>query len=444
MTRTPLEDAEKAIEEFFKDAREENLDALVSNYYLLGEDEKLNLFTMIAGYSFSYTDFQKITNSLLEGEGRASDWQERLKATRDRLISPREKFFKSFVNIRGGLKFLLDMRGDLLRLGRRSEGFDWRQIDQDIVFPLDMWFMEGFLYLSEIGLDTPYRQISFIKEHDMVHPMTSVEDMVRRLGKDRLCYALYHILLPHEPVIFIEAALTDGVVGSIKEIMDVSISNEKPDTAIFYSINNTQQGLAGLGLGRLLIAKVVEEISDKYTHIKNFATLSPIPGLWNRYVEPLLMGHGTDFRMKRERLEGYFSEKDKETIISHYVTQGGKEEDFLKTLHEILSDVRWIEDQRYVEHLGGPLKKIVYFHLTEEKDDKGKPFDPVANFHLENGASLSLEHVRFMGNTYEYGVQESLSFMVNYVYHLHWLDHIRETLPSLWAKIKSVLPSKMA
>lgn len=442
MSKNLLKDAKKAVQEFFEDGSEEILEALVRNYYLLGDGEKLNLFALISNYGFSYDDFQKITNSLLEGEGSVLQWQERLRAMRDRFISPRERFFKSFVNITGGLKFLLDLRGDLLRLSRRKEWLDLREIDQDIVSLLDMWFIEGFLYLSEIGLDTPYRQISFIKEHEMVHPMTSVEDMVGRLGKDRLCYALYHILLPDEPVIFIEVALTDGLVGSIKEVMEGSRSTETSDTAIFYSINNTQQGLSGLGLGRLLVARVVQEIRDKYHHIKNFSTLSPIPGLWTRYMEPLLKGERTSFKMKPEMIQGYFPTEGKEAIVSHYSSQGGQERDFSMVLREILSNPKWIEDKVYVEHLGDPLKRIVYFYLTEEKDDKGKPLDPVANFHLENGASLSLEYVRFMGNTYEYGVQGSLSFMVNYIYHLHWQEHIKETLPSLWNKIKSVFPSK--
>jgi len=435
-----LKDTKRAVKEFLKDGREETLEAVVKNYYLLTEEDKLDLFAMISEYGFSYRDFKKIVNSLMEVKG--TQWQQTLRAIRDELISPRERFFKSFINIRGGLKFLLDLRGDLLRLGRRRKDFDWREIDQDIVSLLDMWFLEGFLYLSEIGLDTPYRQISFIKEHDMVHPMTSVEDMVKRLGKDRLCYALYHILLPHEPVIFIEVALTEGIVGSIKEIMEEAGPTGRPDTAIFYSINNTQQGLSGLGLGRLLIARVVEEIRAKYSHIRNFCTLSPIPGLWKRYLEPILKEEVTSFKMNPKMVEGYFPTEGKDAIISHYRQQGGKEGDFSKVLYEILSDTKWIEDKTYVEHLGGPLKRIVYFYLAEEKDDRGKPLDPVANFHLENGASLSLEHVRFMGNPYEYGVQNSLSFMVNYVYHLHWLDQIKETLPSLWGKIRSVFPSK--
>ena len=436
-----LLNSKRAVKGFFKSGREENLGALVRNYSSLAEDEKRELLAMISQYSFSYDDFCTMANLLSKGEGPASHWQEKLRTLRESLISPRERFFRSFVNIRGGLKFLLDLRGDLVRLGTRMEGIDWRETDQDIVFLLDMWFLEGFLSLSEIGLDTPYHQIGFIKEHDMVHPMTSVEEMGKRLGKDRLCYGLYHVLLPHEPIIFIEVALADRIIGSIREIMEVTEPIERPDTAIFYSINNTQQGLSGLGLGKILIARVVEEIRGKYPQIKNFSTLSPIPGLWKKYMEPLLKGESI-FKMKSEMIERYFMEKSKETLLSHYEAGGGREKDFLKVLHEILADTKWIEDKIYIKHLGDPLKKIAYFYLTQERNDKGKPLDPVANFHIDNGASLSLKHVRFTGNTYEYGVQDSLSMMVNYIYHIHWLEHVKETFPSLMGKIKSVFPSK--
>ncbi len=412
------------------------------NYYLLTENEKVDFFAMISEYGLSYNDFREMAASFSDSEDPASHFQEKLRAMKNRLVSPRERFFKSFINIRGGLKFLLDLRGDLLRLARSMGKFDWHEVDQDIVSLLDIWFLEGFLYLSEIGLDTPYSQISFIKEHDMVHPMTTMEDMVKRMGKDRLCYALYHILLPNEPMIFIEVALTDGIVGDIREVMEAFKPAKRSDTAMFYSINNTQQGLSGLGLGKVLIARVVEEIRRKYPHIKNFSTLSVIPGLWKDYMEPLLKREGGHFKMRPEVVEKSFSKEEKGAILSQYTAQGGRESDFLRMLHEILLDPKWLADKVYGKYLERPLQRIVYFYLTEERDERGKPLDSVANFHMENGASLSLKHVRFKGNTYEYGIRNSLSFMVNYIYRLSWLEHIKEAIPSLRSKIKYISPSK--
>jgi len=439
MAKGALKNVKKALKGFFKHPEETSLEALLRDYRSLEDEEKVQFFEELSRYGVSYEEWQEKVRSFLEPTTQG-DWRERLRRLRGELVTPRERFFKSFASVKGGLKFLLDLRADLRRLGRRMKGFDWHEIDQDIVFLLDMWFVEGFLYLSEIGLDTPYRQISFLKEHDMVHPMTTVEDMARRLGKDRLCYALYHVLMPEEPIVFIEVALTEGIVGSIKEIMEPPPERQRPNTAIFYSINNTQQGLAGLGLGKVLIGKVVEEIRRKYPNIKNFATLSPIPGLWRRYFEPLLRGEG-GFRMTRERFLRLFPEESREAILSRYRSRGGKREDFAEALHELLSSPDWIEEPVYIKHLAEPLRKAVYFYLTEEKDPRGRPLDPVANFHLENGATVSPEHVRFLGNPYDYGVRNSLSFMVNYIYHLHWLEQIKETLPSLWGKIKGVFPS---
>ena len=439
MAKGALKNVKKALKGFFKHPEETSLEALLRDYRSLEDEEKVQFFEELSRYGVSYEEWQEKVRSFLEPTTQG-DWRERLRRLRGELVTPRERFFKSFASVKGGLKFLLDLRADLRRLGRRMKGFDWHEIDQDIVFLLDMWFVEGFLYLSEIGLDTPYRQISFLKEHDMVHPMTTVEDMARRLGKDRLCYALYHVLMPEEPIVFIEVALTEGIVGSIKEIMEPPPERQRPNTAIFYSINNTQQGLAGLGLGKVLIGKVVEEIRRKYPNIKNFATLSPIPGLWRRYFEPLLRGEG-GFKMTREGLLRLFPEEAREAILSRYRSLGGKREDFAEALHELLSSPDWIEEPVYVRHLAEPLRKAVYFYLTEEKDPRGRPLDPVANFHLENGATVSPEHVRFLGNPYDYGVRNSLSFMVNYIYHLHWLEQIKETLPSLWGKIKGVFPS---
>jgi len=438
MAKGALKNVKKALKGFFKHPEETSLEALLRDYRSLEDEEKVQFFEELSRYGLSYEEWREKVRSFLEPVPQG-DWRERLRRLRGELVTPRERFFKSFASVKGGLKFLLDLRADLRRLGRRMKGFDWHEIDQDIVFLLDMWFVEGFLYLSEIGLDTPYRQISFLKEHDMVHPMTTVEDMARRLGKDRLCYALYHVLMPEEPIVFIEVALTEGIVGSIKEIMEPP-ERQRPNTAIFYSINNTQQGLAGLGLGKVLIGKVVEEIRRKYPNIKNFATLSPIPGLWRRYFEPLLRGEG-GFRMTRERFLRLFPEESREAILSRYRSRGGKREDFAEALHELLSSPDWIEEPVYIKHLAEPLRKAVYFYLTEEKDPRGRPLDPVANFHLENGATVSPEHVRFLGNPYDYGVRNSLSFMVNYIYHLHWLEQIKETLPSLWGKIKGVFPS---
>ena len=176
----------------------------------------------------------------------------------------------------GGLRFLLDFRSDLLTARRQVSG-DFEALDRDLEQLFDSWFQEGFLFLNEITLDSPYRQIELIKNGDMVHPMTTLEEMGRRLGRDRRCFALYHRVMPDRPVVFIEVALTRGLVHSIHDIISGKGDAEsgRRDTAVFYSINNTQNGLAGLGLGKVLIFQVVEFLKRESPEIKNFCTLRP-------------------------------------------------------------------------------------------------------------------------------------------------------------------------
>src|SRR3990172_6308310 len=184
-------------------------------------------------------------------------WTSLLTDLRRKLESPRMRAFRRFLNASGGLKFLLDLRADVL-----AASLDLGPIDEEIAHLFTSWFQHGFLFLQEITQDSSYRQIRFLKEHDMVHPMASLEEMGNRLGEDRRSFALYHRAMPEEPIVFIEAALTRRIPTSIHEILDDSRSGPetKPDTAIFYSINNAQNGLVGLGLGKLLIYQVLDAI----------------------------------------------------------------------------------------------------------------------------------------------------------------------------------------
>ena len=396
---------------YFQKGKELDHKKFMESYRGLSDQEKLEVLKELSSY-----------NVVLDGIDTKDPYE-----LRKKLVGERERFFKSFIRARGGLKFLLDLRADIRRFGRRAE-FDFSGMDKELVFLFDAWFDEGFLYIKPVTLDTPYRQIAFLKDHDMVHPMTSIEDMAKRLGKDRLCFAMYHVLMPHEPVIFIEVALTRGIKGKIKDIIE-GRDEGKPDTAMFYSINNTQQGLAGLGLGKLLIARVMEEIKREYPHIKNFSTLSPIPSLWPRYLKPLLKDRVKDFKLKPEDIEGFFGEDEKE-----FLTEGGKK-GLLDALYQILQRPDWFNDEELCKVLEEPLKKIVHFYITQEKDERGRPLDPVASFHLGNGAKTDLEYIRFLGNTYPYGVKDSLTFMVNYVYEISWMEQVKRSIPGMFKTI---------
>jgi malonyl-CoA decarboxylase len=359
----------------------------------------------------------------------ALGWTSRLTDLRRALESPRMRAFRRFLNASGGLKFLLDLRADILAAERLS-GIDLGPLDEEIAYLFTSWFQFGFLFLHEITQDSSYRQIRFLKDHDMVHPMASLEEMGNRLGVDRRSFALYHRAMPEEPIVFIEAALTRRIPSSIHEILDnprQSIETS-PDTAIFYSINNAQNGLVGLGLGKLLIFQVVEAIKKDRPQIQTFATLSPVTGFWRRYLHPILDGDDEPFRMKKAALLETFSESSRKRILARRKCADG---DFAARLVEILSEPGWIEDDVLSGELERPLTRVAYFYLTEERDAGGKPLNPVASFHLGNGARLSARNVHFGANRTARGLKDSCGVMVSYVYSSTWLHELRRSAEAM-------------
>ncbi|OGP49756.1 MAG: hypothetical protein A2Y79_05595 [Deltaproteobacteria bacterium RBG_13_43_22] len=388
---------------------------------------------VIRKLEISKQEIEKELRLVLADEGKDSiQWRRGLSGLRQKIGSPRIRIFRNFLNISGGLKFLLDLRADMIA-AQRQHPVNLEPLDLDIAQLFDLWFQGGFLFLNEITLDSPYRQIRFLKEHDLVHPMANLEEMGSRLGADRRCFALYHRLMPDEPITFIEVALTRGMATSIHEIIENQENHfnhkKSPDTAIFYSINNTQNGLSGLGLGKVLIFQVVEILEKNYPGIKTFATLSPIPGFWERYFKPVLQGEKDSFQMNRDRLTELFPEKIRQPLFEiHYRKSGKKVTDLGSLLLEIFSDLRWIEDPEYLRILKKPLTDLVYFYLSQEKDRRGKPLNPVANFHLGNGATVGLKNINFAANHFPRGLMESCGMMVNYVYSQTWLRQASQTM----------------
>ena len=350
-------------------------------------------------------------------------WTTLLTDLRRKLESPRMRAFRRFLNASGGLKFLLDLRADVL-----AAPLDLGPIDEEIAYLFTSWFQYGFLFLHEITQDSSYRQIRFLKEHDMVHPMASLEEMGNRLGEDRRSFALYHRAMPEEPIVFIEAALTRRIPTSIHEILDHSGGGPetKPDTAIFYSINNAQNGLVGLGLGKLLIYQVVDAIKRNRPQVQTFATLSPVPGFFGRYLKPILSGNDAAFQMKRAQLIRMFPESARRKVLARAVSA-----EFAGALAQVLSDSGWLSDRALEKELARPLIRAAYFHLTQEKDASGKPLNPVAGFHLGNGARLNEKSVHFGANRTERGVLDSCSIMVSYVYSSTWLHELSRSVSSM-------------
>ena len=376
-----------------------------------------------------------IQHLLAADDGNPEAWHKRINDLRRRMESPLRRVFAHFLNLPGGLKSLLDFRADLIAAQRQSS-INLDLLDEDLSYLFNLWFHHGFLVLKEITQDSPYRQIRFLKDHDLVHPMANLEEMARRLGEDRRCFALYHRAMLQEPVVFIEIALTRGLARSIHEILGEAAAPaarpRKPDTAIFYSINNTQNGLAGLGLGKVLIFQVVEALKKDHPTIKTFATLSPIPGFREKYLRLLLDGRDEPFLLKKDRLPEFFPEKIQPSVLAEARKIAGTDSgDWPAVLGQALGRERWIDQPALTALLDKPLTQIAYFYLTRERNNRGKPLNPVAGFHLGNGATVQPRQVHFGANRSPRGLSESCGLMVNYVYSQTWIYQIGRTVKRL-------------
>jgi len=408
-----------------------------NQYNLLPPDERPVFFkAILCKMEIRKNDIEASLQALTDGdETNTLEWGNQLTTLRKAIESPRTRAFNQFVNLRGGIKFLLDLRGELL-LAQRHGSDELRLLDQDIAYLFNKWFQQGFLFLRQITQESPFSQIQFLKEHELVHPMASVEEMGSRLGEDRLCFALFHQSIPGEMVIFIEVALTKGITRSIEDIIGTKktkpIKADAADTAIFYSINNAQNGLAGLGFGKLLIFQVVDLIRDTHPQIETFSTLSPIPGFWERYLKRILEGDDKRFLMKRKAVLKLFPEKTRTALMKYHAEQTEMQaKDICEVLLDLFSGTVWIEDPRYVKWIEKPLTEIAYFYITKEKNKRGKPLNPVANFHLGNGAVVTRANFNFGANPSPRGMKESCGMMINYIYSTPWRRQLRRAVKSL-------------
>src|SRR3984885_6197215 len=209
-------------------------------------------------------------------------------AMRRALEPPRLRLLTQFTSIPDGRKFLVDLRTFLLRI--RKDDKLLAALEADLRGLLAAWFDIGFLELQRIDWNSPAILLEKLVDYEAVHAIRSWRDLKNRLDSDRRCYAFFHPRMPGEPLIFVEVALVKGLAGSVQGLLDEKAPVQDPreaDTAIFYSISNCQQGLAGISFGNFLIKRVVELLSAEFRNLKTFATLSPLPG-FRRWLDEKL------------------------------------------------------------------------------------------------------------------------------------------------------------
>jgi hypothetical protein len=411
-------------------------EAFRAGYDALSPDERRALFDwMTTGLEIDREAVTARTKELLdEAPADAADWAGRVRVFRQAVASPRRRLLENLIDVPGGMKFVLELRAEVLEEERAGAGH-LATLDQEIADLLTSWCRHGFLFLEEIDRNSSYSKIRYLKERELVHPMVSLEEMGLRLGEDRMCFALCHVVMPDEPVVFIEVALSRGLVRSIHDIIGDRDRPRKPvkspDTAIFYSINNTQNGLTGLGLGTVLIFRVTEALRQRHPGVKKLATLSPIPGFRRRFLEPILTGAENRFALGREAALELLSQSAGQEILAWHQARGGEGSDLGQALSAVLAEPSWIEERSLVRHLKRPLIELAYRYVAEEQDAAGKPINPVAGFHLGNGATLAKKNVNFGANTSPRGMLDSCGLMVNYVYSPSTFQKLGRTVMSL-------------
>jgi malonyl-CoA decarboxylase len=313
----------------------------------------------------------------------------------------------------GGTAALVQMREALLTL--LSGDGELRAVDRDFVHLFASWFNRGFLVLRRIDWTTPAHILEKIIRYEAVHAIEDWDDLRNRLAPaDRRCYAFFHPQLVDEPLIFVEVALTRSIPDAIAPLLDQSrrvMAAQDATTAVFYSISNTQKGLGGISFGNFLIKQVVEELKQDLPNLQTFVTLSPVPGFAGWLAK------------EREREDSIFDATQKETL-------------------SLLDQDSWWDDETSAHRLRDIMLPAAAHYFLVARDGRGRQIDPVARFHLGNGARL--EQMNFLGDLSEKGLQQSHGLMVNYLYALDEIESNHEAFAEKGAVVAAPAIRKLA
>jgi malonyl-CoA decarboxylase len=313
---------------------------------------------------------------------------------------PRQELFRRINMAPNGTAALVAMRAELLGLLARHPQL--KVVDADMKHLFASWFNRGFLRLERIAWSSPAHLLEKLIRYDMVQTIKSWDDLRRRLAADRRCFAFFHPALPDEPLIFLEVALVNGMADKVTPLLDDHapvLSAKDANTAMFISINSTQPGLRGLSFGNLLIKQVAEDLHQELPHLKNFATLSPLPG-FAATLRAAAAGTHRDF--SRARLDALL----KEHAEPLRQASGGE-----RPVEALMTLLARGEAARAV--LAGPLEQLALAYLSLLPREP-EVFDPVARFHLANGARL--ERINVFADESAARQEESFGVMVNYLY----------------------------
>lgn len=374
-------------------------------YSVANDAEKLHFFQMLA------QEFDPNLDQLQTAMSRYLDTRsaEDLIALNAAVEAPRQELFRRLNMAPNGTASLVSLRADLLAMLKVYPGL--RSVEFDLKHLLNSWFNRGFLQLRSIDWTSPAHILEKLINYESVHEIQGWEDLRRRMMQDRRCFAFFHPAMPDEPLIFIEVAFVQGLSSEIGSLLDPAAPELDPkqaDTAIFYSINNTQSGLRGISFGNFLVKQVLIELSKEFPSVKMLATLSPIPSFGSAVRQWLQTNGQQPQNIQFDEILLRHSALLREIGAPQSQDGTTPDKEILKTVLEHPLDAR-------NEGLATILGELALAYLTQP-DEHEKLSDPVAMFHLSNGARL--ERLNAYANLSEQGVSTSYGMMANYRYDL--------------------------
>ncbi|MFL6807002.1 MAG: malonyl-CoA decarboxylase [Xanthobacteraceae bacterium] len=350
-------------------------------------------------------DHERLTGAI--EQWRREPTEETIAELHDAAESRRQELFRRINLAPGGTAGLVDMREQLLEAMTHRD--DLAAVDADFVHLFSSWFNRGFLVLRRIDWATPAIILEKIIRYEAVHRIRGWDDLRRRIDPpDRRCYAFFHPALVDDPLIFVEVALTRDIPTGIAPILTSQREALLPDratTAVFYSISNCQRGLTGVTFGHFLIKQVAEEISREIPNISTFVTLSPVPGFADWLA-----------RERAREVSTVLSDDDR-VALAHLDTQG------------------WWQMPNTRDAVREPLVRAAAWYFLHGRSKNGTPLDPVARFHLGNGARL--EQINWLADTSAKALSQSHGLMVNYLYDLKNIEKNHEA----YAETRTIVTS---
>jgi malonyl-CoA decarboxylase len=397
-----LSKANNAIKRLISERGESNAlsmaDDVVNNYRKLGKDQHVSFFTLLFEKLNPQADEVLKAAQNFVADSSARNYIQLQKVSE----SPRQEFFRRLNRASQGTAAVVQMRRDLLQLLDKKP--ELAAVDFDMRHLLSSWFNPGFLKMHQVDWKSPAEVLEKLIQHEAVHAIDGWDDLRRRLQPDRRCFAFFHPQLPSEPLIFVEVALLPEIPTVITPLVDKKAETvDQPSqykVAAFYSISNCEPGLRGVSMGNFLIKRVAEQLHAEFPGIKTFVTLSPIPGFMDWVAAGANLGVGVPTERLKPNLK---VARDAALAVLKLDNQSWGER-LTSGWHPDLAS-----EKEKVALLG---LASMYLGLVST----GREGNPVAKFHLGNGAKLHL--VNWAGDLSRKGLRQSAGLMVNYLYDL--------------------------